>query len=275
LFGSSISTENKADSASAGGGGLFGSNTSTDQSKPKGNSATEVGSTLATTEAGKNSSLLNNDGNSHIAEKVGGAHILTGLTIGNIISEWEKSLEGHIDNFGKAVEQVKRRDMLLLENQKRITKLAKEARVLKTVHTGLQRDLETVSASQLDLENSLKLLEQDLDQLESSHQYDIDRNADDARKEAYEKAENLTLKMDSMGEQMKQVVEKLNRTQESRTGDESPESVVMKILNKHFISLEWLQRSAKRLTTEISTTSRLVARSHSTTQANTAYLSHR
>jgi nuclear pore complex protein Nup62 len=126
---------------------------------------TTPGTTTATAGA---STTLSSTLTSQADEAAAGLE-LNGLTVEQIITKWHATLQEHVDEFSEATERVRQRDVLLLENQKRITTLAKEAQLLKGAHTELRSHLETVSELQYDLHTSLEQLESELDDLEREH----------------------------------------------------------------------------------------------------------
>ena len=196
---------------------------------------------------------------------------LNGSSIEGIVTEWNQILQSDIDAFAKAAEQVKRRDYLLLENQKRITELAKEAQILKQNYDGLKSDLFSVSELQVDLHASLENLERELDNLESSTAGNAHEHADLQRQEAYQRSAELENQLNVMSGQMKDVVERLNKNYPSSTDKESCESIAFQILNKHYLSLEWLEKSSMQLTHEITNTSRQIQRAQANSQARFTY----
>ncbi len=205
---------------------------------------------------------------------------LNGLTVEQIVTKWNLTLQQHVASFESAAEQVKRRDALLLENQKRVTELAKEAQMLRSSYTELRTDLDSVCELQVDLHSSLEQLERELDHLEAAHPQWFDGQAERQRQQAYDKAEQLTRQMDVMANQMRDAVTKINRQQEAAaTGgaEQQPgfESVVMEVLNKHYLSLEWLDKTTQLLSTDVALASRQVSRLQASAQARAASLYHR
>jgi len=186
---------------------------------------------------------------------------------------WHEKLQTHVDQFAQASEQVRRRDVALLENQKRITQLAKDAQILRTEHTELRWNLDTVTELQYDLHTSLEQLEQELDALECSQLNVADNDSDMKRQDAYEKASNINFQLHQMSTEIKDIVEKLNNTYQSQAqaDTDSPANVVLQILNKHHLSLEFLDQGTVRLAKEIHDTSKHLRVLQTQMQANATH----
>ena len=129
-----------------------------------------------------------------------------------IVRDWNNTLQSHIDKFTTAVGKVKERDVLLLQNQKKITELARQTQMLKNAHGEIGSNLDAIFKLQEDQHRSLDELETRLDELErrhggsaaasssssSSHQHNLslsvysEHSMDDSeRRGAYELAEHI------------------------------------------------------------------------------------
>lgn len=122
--------------------------------------------------------------------------------------------------------------------------------------------MDTVTELQYDLHTSLEQLEQELDALECSHIDIVDTDSDLKRQDAYEKVSNVNFQLHQMSTEIKDVVEKLNNSYQTQTDKDAPENVVLQILNKHNLSLEWLDQGTIRLAKEIHDTSKHLSHIH-------------
>jgi nuclear pore complex protein Nup62 len=186
---------------------------------------------------------------------------LNNLTIEDIVTKWNQTLQVHIDKFQDAAEQVRMRDVVLLENQKTITRLAKEAQVLKASHAELRSQLDMVSELLFDLHSALDQLEQELAELEKAQPVSMD-NADLDRKEAYELADRMDREIDVLSTHMRDIVEQLNRAREASDKQDKTKGlgVALRILNSNHTSLEWLDKATAELRAEIALASGLLNR---------------
>lgn len=136
-FGSPSDKSKSAGDATASSTALtFGSdgNKPKDQAQPSGTGSSLFGGSNATqnTAAQGTGGALTVPANNEKAvtksasvDETSASLELNGMTIEQIITMWHEKLQTHVDQFAQASEQVRRRDVALLENQKRITKLAK------------------------------------------------------------------------------------------------------------------------------------------------------
>ena len=157
-----------------------------------------------------------------------------------IVRDWNNTLQSHIDKFTTAVGKVKERDVLLLQNQKKITELARQTQMLKNAHGEIGSNLDAIFKLQEDQHRSLDELETRLDELErrhggsaaasssssSSHQHNLslsvysEHSMDDSeRRGAYELAEHINAQLGAVGDSLKDIVERLNRSFDAENAD--------------------------------------------------------
>lgn len=212
------------------------------------------------------------------ATRTAAALELNGLTIDAVISKWHEALQVHVDQFHLAAGRVLQGDIVLLENQKTISHLAKEAQLLRAAHSELRSELELVSELMFDLHAALEQLEKDIAALEKERGPEAGgENADAERIEAYELAGKLEREIEDLGTKFQDLVAKINRSSRlglsSTTGNElalattnggqqsshASASLVLRILNQHFTALEWLDRSAHDLQADVKSISSALA----------------
>jgi len=104
-----------------------------------------------------------------------------------------------------------------------------------------------------------------------------DESADAERQEAYALAERLEKEISQLGARFEEIVTRLNRSRGAASSlgaapgagaEESGSSLVLRILNKHFTALEWLDRSTNELRGDISTLSGLLSGSGNRARAS-------
>ena len=93
-------------------------------------------------------------------------------------------------------------------------------------------------------------------------------DADMEREKAYRVAEQINMQLDQMAGSMKDVVNGLNQTHLTQTDDQSATNVVLKILNKHHRSLEWLDQRTRQLNDEVTSTAKRLRNKQAQTQAS-------
>lgn len=90
----------------------------------------EKGSSQQNAGAGNASQTSNQNVN---AEETVAKLELNGLSVEKIIALWHDKLQVHLDVFADTAQRVRERDVVLIENQTKITELAKKAQLLKGV----------------------------------------------------------------------------------------------------------------------------------------------
>ena len=167
---------------------------------------------------------------------------LNGLSIEQIVGSWHNNLQTHVELFSDAANTIRARDQVLLTNEKNIIRLAKEAQTLKQTHYELRSQLETISDLHYDLHTSLEQLESHLNTLENEQKIsgNFDKNADQERADAYQMANNVNQQLNMVSGQLKEIVEQLNTSYETELEENTPSNMILKILNKHYLSLEAL-----------------------------------
>lgn len=132
----------------------------------------------------------------------------------------------------------------------------------------MKASMDAVRGSQRDLEQSLELVDakqNDMHQLLTQLEKEMERMdqnawgpADFEREQGYVQAERINTQLNIMAGTMKELIDKLNRAQDSPTDTSSnPVAQIVQILNAHLNSLQWIDTSATQLTAKINETERL------------------
>lgn len=186
---------------------------------------------------------------------------LKGLTVDKILFKWRETLQDHTDRFQKATIKVQERDLVLLNSQKHLTKLAQEGRVLKETHSELLVQLDNVYSLFSDLETGLTSMETDLAALEAKTSVGettakYDKDADAEREAAYRLGEQLDKQTIKVEQDLKAVIGRLNQ---GRGGEykRTTNADVLQQLNRHQASMEWIDNETKTLELELEALSSL------------------
>ncbi|KAH9257672.1 hypothetical protein BASA81_004129 [Batrachochytrium salamandrivorans] len=183
---------------------------------------------------------------------------LKGLTVDKILFKWRETLQDHTDRFQKATIKVQERDLVLLNSQKHLTKLAQEGRVLKETHGELLTQLDNVNSLFSDLETGLASMETDLAALEAKTNVGetttkYDKDADAEREAAYRLGEQLDKQTIKVEQDLKAVIGRLNQGGGARGGEykRTTNADVLQQLNRHQANMEWIDNETKALELEL------------------------
>lgn len=147
------------------------------------------------------------------------------------INKWTLELEEQEKVFTNQATQVNAWDSILLKNGEKIVELNKAVEKVKADQVAMEQELEFISAQQSELEESILPLEQELSKI--PQQIDVDRS------QTYLMAETLDSQLKQMSEDLKEVIEHLNEA--NKLADPADPMVqIGKILNAHFITLQWI-----------------------------------
>ncbi|XP_041365872.1 nuclear pore glycoprotein p62-like isoform X1 [Gigantopelta aegis] len=159
------------------------------------------------------------------------------------INKWMAELEEQEQTFLQQATQVNAWDRLVMENGEKIIQLNKEVERVKMDQQKLDHELDFIHSQQRELKDLLSPLEKELDQLPSiSYQ----QHADLEREHTYQLAENLDAQLKRMGQDLKEIIERLNATS-ATTDPQDPIQQITKILNAHMDSLLWIDRNTVAL----------------------------
>jgi hypothetical protein len=100
------------------------------------------------------------------------------------------------------------------------------------------------------------------------------RGADLDREQAYDMVDKVFAELNLVDKTTRDVIEQLNRTQAARLGDtdDSPSAIMLQVMNKHHLSLEWLNHASQDLNAELQFASQQLSRVYSQTRVRGAGL---
>ncbi|CAL1542518.1 unnamed protein product, partial [Lymnaea stagnalis] len=156
------------------------------------------------------------------------------------INKWTTELEEQEKCFLEQATQVNGWDRIVMENGEKVTYLNKDVERVKLDQQKLDHELDFIQSQQNELEDLLTPLEKNLDNMPPiSYQ----QHADVEREHTYMLAESLDAQLKRMGQDLKEIIERLNSTN-SKPDTNDPVQQITKILNAHVVSLMWIDRNS-------------------------------
>ncbi|XP_014208979.1 nuclear pore glycoprotein p62 [Copidosoma floridanum] len=157
------------------------------------------------------------------------------------INKWTLELEEQEKVFVNQATQINAWDRLLIANGEKIITLNQEVERVKLEQQQLEHELDYVVGQQKELQDCLVPLEKELSTLSVT---------DPEREYTYRLAENIDTQLKQMSEDLKEIIEHLNEA--NRAQDSSDPIVqIVKILNAHMNSLQWLVQRTNLLSSKI------------------------
>ncbi|KAF1773715.1 Nucleoporin NSP1/NUP62 [Phytophthora cactorum] len=173
-----------------------------------------------------------------------------GRTIEDIINAWSEQLERNADTFTTEAVKVSKWDSDLMDSQRKLGDIAGDVRRIQVAQNELDTNLDTIFAYQMELKSTLEQLEKSVDKMyESQDQMPV--AADIEREQTLQLSVDIDDQLNSMTTTLKETVEKLNKAQDDVADDNNPMVQIMKVLNVHHNSLQWIEGSAGRINSDI------------------------
>jgi nuclear pore complex protein Nup62 len=171
------------------------------------------------------------------------ASVLKGKSLDEIFNQWAGQLETDMHTFVKTAQTISEWDMRVNENQDRIAQLKLNVDKLDAAQTELDQTLDLLSAQQNELDQVLTQMETQVEQWSiSTDQQALDRE----RAQSYALAETINRDLDNMGSVLRDLVARLNASQEQNDTN-SPAFQIVQILNAHLDSLMWIEQSSQKV----------------------------
>lgn len=111
----------------------------------------------------------------------------------------------------------------------------------------LDNNLDMIHSQQAQLHSMLEAMEAEAENLKS----DVVTSADLEREKGYKLAEEVNSQLDQMSITLRDLVAKLNASQETATDKDSPMHQIKKVLNAHLTSLMWIDQNSAALQSKI------------------------
>lgn len=182
-------------------------------------------------------------------------------TVEDIIGLWNRELEDHASAFVDQALLIAKWDELMLENLKKIIHLQNQVTSVQKQQTQLNGLLDTIRTNQEEFNTVLDELEEKVNQLPKRS-----GNDDLKREEAYELAEVIDNSLLNMSETLSKSIQSLNNNTERHLDPNNPLTAVLKILNHHMTSLQWIEHSSEQLALKINVAQREVGATQTNTQ---------
>ncbi|KNC96006.1 uncharacterized protein SPPG_09559 [Spizellomyces punctatus DAOM BR117] len=192
---------------------------------------------------------------------------LKNRTMEEILQRWNQELDQCTKEFHRQAVEVQNWDRIILENSYSISKLCEQLNEAETLQKEIDDNLGYISSQQNSLDSALAQYDADLQRIiqnEMASMQNRHSHADEERERAYSLAESLNLQLDEMASQLSVLIGEINASKgeeidgglgstgdgDSLLGDgeePSPVGAIVRILNEHLSSLEWLDSSTADL----------------------------
>ncbi|KTW32664.1 uncharacterized protein T551_00149 [Pneumocystis jirovecii RU7] len=176
---------------------------------------------------------------------------LKNKTIEDIINKWTSDLEKYSRQFSQQAAEVSKWDRLLIESGDKISKLYADTIEAEQTQLKVDQTLTYIESQQNEMSAFLDQYENQVQEL-SDRQFggpDGMQPADQEREKVYNLAEKLTEQLDGLGKNLKSMIEEINTASNliNKTNEDDPLSSIIKILNSHLSSLQWIQSTTTKL----------------------------
>ncbi|CAG8672025.1 12604_t:CDS:2, partial [Acaulospora morrowiae] len=186
--------------------------------------------------------------------------------IEGIINKWTKDLENCSKKFHEQVKEVNQWDQKIIENNGRVTRLGEQINKADSIQAEIETGLNNIESRQLELEKILSEYEQKF----GDPALETLKPLDKERERSYELAESINQELDTMSQVLSAMITDMNRNTTSSNftpastadeqdstideADEDPIDEVVKILNSHLTSLQWIDATANQLNARVQET---------------------
>jgi len=136
----------------------------------------------------------------------------------------------------------------MMENAEQIFKLQSEVQRVQVGAKELDSSLEMINTQQNELHQMLDSLEMEMKNLYNETEMGP---TDEEREKGYELAETINSNLNQMSTTLKELITKLNRAYSKEEDEDNPVSQIIKILNAHLNSLQWVDQNSVLLNTKI------------------------
>ena len=173
------------------------------------------------------------------------------LTVEEIINSWTSTLEADSLSFSKQANLVSEHDGVLRDATRSISELTDNVSRLLMRQEHLDETLGAVSSYQSELTKSLDTLESSIDGAFASRSSMAPQDSDLQREQAYQRLIDAEHRLSSVTSSISGIVGDLNAAGE-RNNAEGSLGQIVQILNAHYETLTFLERSSKNIENEIS-----------------------
>ncbi|ORX83464.1 hypothetical protein BCR32DRAFT_243330 [Anaeromyces robustus] len=181
----------------------------------------------------------------------------------DILNKWTSELNHYHTEFQKVAVNVGKWDQMIIQNGAQIYNLNSQIEETEKIQKEIDTNLEYIENQQTELSSILSEYEKKILPLVdgSSNDPRVKLNpADEERESAYNTAENLNKQLDDLGNTLSDMIKEINSTKGGAEDDDDDENTIgqiVKILNRHLCSLQWIDQSTTELGLQIQELSRL------------------
>ncbi|KAI0998648.1 hypothetical protein K3495_g9548 [Podosphaera aphanis] len=177
---------------------------------------------------------------------------LKNKTMDEIITRWASDLSKYQKEFQEQAGKVAAWDRLMVENGEKIQKLYLSTFEAERQNAEIERQLLNVESQQDEVASWLDKYESEIDEMFSRQvgQDDSLQGPDQERERTYKLAEKLTDRLDEMGKNLASMIDAINdaSTTLTKTGKpDDPLSSILRVLNNHLTTLQWIDENAEAL----------------------------
>lgn len=166
------------------------------------------------------------------------------------MNKWNVDLEEMEKAFLQQATEINGWDRMLMESGDEVSKLHSDVELVKNEQSELSKELDTMLASQKELDDLLKPMEEEIERLQPIEHR---QHADEEREVTYKMAEKVGIRMKGMHDDLKEIIEYVNRMSLPRVDGDKPDTIsqITQILNTHTDSLQWIDSSTNMLNRKV------------------------
>lgn len=176
---------------------------------------------------------------------------LQSRSLEDIISKWTMALSKRTSEFQTQAVDIASWDRVLSENGDRISQMYTDVVAAERKQSTIDQSLDYINRQQDDIEALLDTYEAQAQELLSDLAGpDGLQPVDQEREKSYRLAEELNEKLESMGNNLGTVINEINDVSTDLTGtktDDDPLTQIVKVLNSHLSSLQWIDTHTNEL----------------------------
>jgi len=163
------------------------------------------------------------------------------------VNEWTAELEEIAPFFTRQAIQIANYDKKLVESSDKIFELDHQVREVAASQDKLEHSLDIILFEQTQLNSVLKSIEDEI--TGASHEPTTD--ADTERDKGYRMADEINGTLDRMSTNLKDLIGKVNASQRNSADKNNPMNDIVKILNTHMNSLDWIDKQCADLNQKV------------------------
>ncbi|CAG8584878.1 6863_t:CDS:10 [Paraglomus occultum] len=236
--------------------------------------STSTTAPLATTSTSATTSLLTKPPISATTSTTASGSTMTGLTaptvpnwlktasIEDIMNKWNKDLDVCEKAFHSQAKEIGEMDRKVIDNIGKVNDIANQVESIKSIQQVIRSDLDNIVGQ-------AEHLEKIVEQYETKYaNITAETAVDKTREKSYKLVESMNEELDKMGQTLATIITEVNRNMSTSNGaalseeaddttqneEEDALDEVVKILNAHLTSLQWIDQTATKLSEQFKAT---------------------